>query len=94
MRTAGLDPEPVLACLLVNVRPLPGRFSNPHLTHDAAHAWLEPHPLPRQADMAEAAGVSLRTLSRWVNGGRIRPSIADSIAIRLGRHPREFWPEW
>lgn len=45
-----------------------------------------------------AASVALRvdrsTLHRVLSRDRLRSDAADRIAVVLGRHPSELWPEW
>ena len=45
-----------------------------------------------------AASVALRgdrsTLHRLLRQDRLRSDAADRIAVTLGRHPSELWPEW
>ena len=45
-----------------------------------------------------AASVALRmdrsTLHRLLSRDRLRSDAADRIAVTLGRHPSELWPEW
>ena len=45
-----------------------------------------------------AASAALRvdrgTLHRLVNRDRLRSDAEDRIAVTLGRHPSELWPEW
>ena len=45
-----------------------------------------------------AASLALRvdrsTLHRLLSRDRLRSDAADRIAVRLGRHPSELWPEW
>ena len=45
-----------------------------------------------------ATSVALRvdrsTLHRVLNRDRLRSDAADRIAVVLGRHPSELWPEW
>lgn len=45
-----------------------------------------------------AASVVLRvdrsTLHRLLRRDRLRSDAADRIAVALGRHPSELWPEW
>ena len=44
------------------------------------------------------ASVALRgdrsTLHRLLRQDRLRSDAADRIAVTLGRHPSELWPEW
>lgn len=47
----------------------------------------------RAPSLAEAAQVSRRTVHRWIKDG-IPYWTADRVAIALGRHPVEVWPEW
>jgi lambda repressor-like predicted transcriptional regulator len=45
-----------------------------------------------------AASVALQvdrsTLHRLLNRDQLRSDAADRIAVTLGRHPSELWPEW
>ena len=45
-----------------------------------------------------AAALALRvdrsTLHRLLSRDRLRSDSADRIAVTLGRHPSELWPEW
>jgi lambda repressor-like predicted transcriptional regulator len=45
-----------------------------------------------------AASVTLQvnrsTLHRLLSRDRLRSDAADRIAVALGRHPSELWPEW
>jgi hypothetical protein len=45
-----------------------------------------------------AASVMLRgdrsTLHRLLSRDQLRSDAADRIAVTLGRHPSELWPEW
>ena len=50
-----------------------------------------------QADATELAAVlrvDRSTLYRLGRGGRLRSDAADRIAVALGRHPNELWPDW
>jgi lambda repressor-like predicted transcriptional regulator len=46
----------------------------------------------------DAASVALRvdrsTLHRLLNRDQLRSDAADRIAVTLGRHPSELWPDW
>ena len=45
-----------------------------------------------------AASLALRvdpsTLHRLLSRDRLRSDAADRIAVTLGRHPSELWPDW
>ena len=45
-----------------------------------------------------AASAALRvdrgTLHRLLSRDRLRSDAADRIAVTLGRHPSELWPDW
>ena len=41
-----------------------------------------------------ALQVDRSTLHRLLSRDRLRSDAADRIAVRLGRHPSELWPEW
>lgn len=43
---------------------------------------------------ARAIGVDPATLHRLFTRDLIRHDAADHIAVALGHHPSEFWPEW
>ena len=38
--------------------------------------------------------VDRSTLHRLLSRDRLRSDAADRIAVTLGRHPSELWPEW
>lgn len=45
--------------------------------------------------LAEAVGVTARTVHRWQAKGRVIPvKSCDRLAITLGWHPCVIWPEW
>jgi len=41
-----------------------------------------------------ALQVDRSTLHRLLNRDQLRSDAADRIAVTLGRHPSELWPEW
>ena len=41
-----------------------------------------------------ALQVDRSTLHRLLSQDRLRSDAADRIAVTLGRHPCELWPEW
>ena len=41
-----------------------------------------------------ALAVDRSTLHRLLNRDRLRSDAADRIAVTLGRHPSDLWPEW
>jgi lambda repressor-like predicted transcriptional regulator len=44
--------------------------------------------------VAAAAGIERRQLQRLLARRRLRSDAADAIAVALGRHPVELWPDW
>ena len=44
--------------------------------------------------IADRLGVQLNTVFRWHHGARLYPSTADRVALNLGLHPVNLWPEW
>lgn len=46
------------------------------------------------SDLAEAIGFESSTVRKWANRGHVPFAWADTIAIRLGVHPVDIWPEW
>ena len=44
--------------------------------------------------LAEVLRVDRSTLYRVLSRDRLRYDTADRIAVALGRHPYERWPEW
>ena len=38
--------------------------------------------------------IDRRTLHRLLRRDRLRSDAADRIAVTLGRHPSELWPQW
>ena len=41
-----------------------------------------------------ALQVDRSTLHRLLSRNRLRSDAADRIAVALGRHPSELWPDW
>ena len=54
--------------------------------------WQEVEGVPTSM-LAELTGFSARTLHRWVHDG-VPVDEADRIAVKLGMHVAEIWPEW
>ena len=44
--------------------------------------------------LADVLRLDRSTLHRLMGRDRLRYDAADRIAIALGRHPYELWPEW
>lgn len=44
--------------------------------------------------IADKAGVDRDTLHRLFTRDRLRWDAADNIAVALGYHPCQLWPEW
>ena len=57
---------------------------------------LEPFGIDSHASiLAEMFGVQRATIVRWRNQGvMFNWSMADEMAIRVGFHPAEIWPNW
>jgi lambda repressor-like predicted transcriptional regulator len=45
-------------------------------------------------EMCVLLGVPRRTMHRVLRSTRLRWDTADRMAIALGHHPHEVWPEW
>lgn len=45
------------------------------------------------SDLARAAGVNASAVTRWKERG-LSLAQADDIAVRLGLHPMEVWPDF
>ena len=45
-------------------------------------------------EIGEALRLPRRTLHRILASSWLRWDTADRVAIALGRHPSEIWPEW
>jgi lambda repressor-like predicted transcriptional regulator len=58
------------------------------LTARARHAHVS------LCELAVAIGLPKRTMHRVLASTRLRWDIADRVAIALGHHPCELWPEW
>ncbi len=43
--------------------------------------------------LADATGIPRTTLSRW-NVMGLTADAADEVAVALGHHPGELWPDW
>ena len=60
-----------------------------------AGALLELQGSMTDAEFAAALGVERQTVHRWKSGRRqVAVAHADRLAVALGRHPGEIWPEW
>jgi len=46
------------------------------------------------SDLADELRIDRRTLQRILAKAAVRGDTADRVAIALGRHPCELWPEW
>ena len=46
------------------------------------------------SDLAVALGLDRSTLQRLFTRPQLRYDAADTIAVALGRHPSELWPDW
>ena len=46
------------------------------------------------SDASVALRVDRSTLHRLLSRDRLRSDAADRIAVTLGRHPSELWPDW
>lgn len=63
-------------------------------------AWLRSDPSPYRVPfgphhLADALGVSVRSVHRWVAVGTLTWGAADRAAVTLGLHPALLWPvEW
>ncbi len=58
-------------------------------------ALLDLTPGDSDVDKARELGVSYRTVMRWRhNGHRLNPWAADRLAVTIGRHPAEVWPDY
>lgn len=84
------DATPLVRHLLLITPAPPGRF----LTAEPSEVQWIAHPLPTVRAMAETAGVSDRTIKRWMAGGKIEAVLADRVATRLGLHPLALWPDF
>ena len=46
------------------------------------------------AQLALSLGIHRSTLQRLYTRSHLRYDAADHIAVTLGRHPSELWPDW
>ena len=44
--------------------------------------------------LADVLRLDRSTLHRLLRRDRLRYDVADRVAVALGRHPYELWPEW
>ncbi len=49
---------------------------------------------PSQVALARSVGYPVKTVSRWCLGDGLPWIHADRVAVRLGMHPAEIWPQW
>lgn len=45
-------------------------------------------------ELAALLGLDRRTVQRTLAKTRLRTDAADHIAVALGHHPSELWPDW
>ena len=64
-------------------------------------ATFDPSPIldrfagNKDRDTADILGVGVHTVRSWRTGRRrIKATAADRLAVGLGLHPAELWPEW
>lgn len=73
-----------------------GRVAPIYLPSQPAQAALQ-RLLDGDQDLVALADVlrlDRSTLHRLLRRDRLRYDVADRIAVALGRHPYELWPEW
>jgi lambda repressor-like predicted transcriptional regulator len=49
--------------------------------------------VPGRRALARRTGMSLRTIGRWCDNG-VPYEASDRLAVALGYHPLELWPDW
>lgn len=60
-----------------------------------ASGYMNPTGNPVGADMLAARmGLNKRSIVRYRSGQWMHRDTADRVALALGRHPGEIWPEW
>ena len=80
-------------------RPAPppvGRVASIYLPSQPAQAALR-RLLDGDSDLVALADIlrlDRSTLHRLMGRDRLRYDAADRIAVALGRHPYELWPDW
>lgn len=76
--------------------------AGPRLSFDALHRFMGPSESineiggtcdNRMTHLARIAGINRRNLQTWRHLG-VPLKRADDIAVALGAHPCEIWPEW
>jgi hypothetical protein len=83
---SGVEPrEFPLEPVIERLRP-PGAQSAPHAGHNASQGEI--------TRVAFRLGVSLNWVRRNMAQGGLEANVADAVAIRLGCHPVEIWPDW
>ena len=92
--------------MLTESSPLPHAFAAPEDVKLAVQLprWLPAQPLIDALDshcqsrslrsLVCSSGIDRRTFERVRHRQRIRSDCADRVAVALGRHPSEIWPEW
>ena len=51
------------------------------------------HDIPL-TELCDVLGLPRRTLHRVLASDRLRWDAADRVAVALGAHPSELWPDW
>ena len=61
-----------------------------------SNMWLDATPITAigHRETARRTGYSKTAIAEWTRNGRIRADRADRVAIALGHHPAELWPDW
>jgi lambda repressor-like predicted transcriptional regulator len=77
--------------------PLTARAGTTFLPAAPAQRLLREQAVVQDGDLsalAEVLRLDRSTLYRVLGRDRLRYDSADRIAVCLGRHPSELWPEW
>ena len=45
-------------------------------------------------EISDQVGVTRKTVGRWRHGANVAAFVTDDVAIALGAHPLELWPDW
>lgn len=71
-----------------------GRYDPTPAVRQARLALLAADQPANLTNIAEMLGVDRRSVHRYATGARLDRIAADRLAVRLGLHPLNLWPEW
>lgn len=83
-------------CTLTGTRPTEDKLRklNDYVDWEPLREFIDPTNSSSQRGHARILGVNPINVRRWRDAGYLGIYTADALAVRLGHHPAEIWPEW